>query len=544
MWLDRALQFHVAALAVLGAIFVGLRHEATVVPALAAIAAVAAFLVTDVLAWVRLNRWAANAIIVVAVGWSLREFIEISPDEKLMAIASMLCYLQIVLLFQEKGARIYWQLIVLSTLEVVVAAALDLGPQFGLLLTLYAVIALGALVLLCIHRETRGRAPAPADSLTATRPAWPVLLRGVQVSSPSATDSRPESGMTPRILIRQTALLAGVTILFAVVFFYATPRLGEASWLGGRSGKAGVSGFKPEIRLDQGGRIHLSSQVVMRVALSKTPPDRRSVELVGDPYFHGALLTEYMPDERGSRWLPWRPLTPIGEGPREPRGGLLRAGPQTTTSLVRQDIVLEPSGSSVRFAIMPTQPYTDLLTVPYGTPSRRESESTPVPRQRRYSVATPAISGDRQLHAIPNPNRRLSDLDKAISDAEKERTTDFEASRFPQLAETAAEVIRQHNLTAGTSLDKALALERHFLAAGAYHYSLHLDFTRDRSLDPVEDFVANHRTGHCEYFASALALMLRSQGIRLQRRHVQLRRSLLRRRATACAQLGGGVAAE
>ena len=60
MWLDRALQFHVAALAVLGAIFVGLRHEATVVPALAAIAAVAAFLVTDVLAWVRLNRWAAE----------------------------------------------------------------------------------------------------------------------------------------------------------------------------------------------------------------------------------------------------------------------------------------------------------------------------------------------------------------------------------------------------------------------------------------------------------------------------------------------------
>jgi hypothetical protein len=167
MWLDRALQFHVAALAVLGAIFVGLRHEATVVPALAAIAAVAAFLVTDVLAWVRLNRWAANAIIVVAVGWSLREFIQISPDEKLMAIASMLCYLQIVLLFQEKGARIYWQLIVLSTLEVVVAAALDLGPQFGLLLALYAVIAIGALVLLCIHRETRGRAPAPADSLEA-----------------------------------------------------------------------------------------------------------------------------------------------------------------------------------------------------------------------------------------------------------------------------------------------------------------------------------------------------------------------------------------
>src|SRR5262245_20255379 len=36
---------------------------------------------------------------------------------------------------------------------------------------------------------------------------------------------------------------------------------------------------------------------------------------------------------------------------------------------------------------------------------------------------------------------------------------------------------------------------------------------RKSDLDPIEDFVANHRTGYCEYFASALVLMLRSQGI-------------------------------
>ena len=36
---------------------------------------------------------------------------------------------------------------------------------------------------------------------------------------------------------------------------------------------------------------------------------------------------------------------------------------------------------------------------------------------------------------------------------------------------------------------------------------------RDPALDPIEDFIANHPRGHCEYFATALALMLRSQGI-------------------------------
>src|SRR5262249_34930911 len=73
---------------------------------------------------------------------------------KLMAIGSMLCLLQTVLFFQEKTARIYWHLIVLSVLEVVVAAALDLGPSFVPLLVLYLAVGLGTLVLLCAYRET------------------------------------------------------------------------------------------------------------------------------------------------------------------------------------------------------------------------------------------------------------------------------------------------------------------------------------------------------------------------------------------------------
>ena len=36
---------------------------------------------------------------------------------------------------------------------------------------------------------------------------------------------------------------------------------------------------------------------------------------------------------------------------------------------------------------------------------------------------------------------------------------------------------------------------------------------RDLSIDAIEDFVSNHPRGHCEYFATAMALMLRSQGI-------------------------------
>jgi len=56
---------------------------------------------------------------------------------------------------------------------------------------------------------------------------------------------------------------------------------------------------------------------------------------------------------------------------------------------------------------------------------------------------------------------------------------------------------------------RAAALEHWLRESGEYRYSLQMDVT-DPDLDPVEDFVVNRKSGHCEYFASALALLLRS----------------------------------
>jgi transglutaminase-like putative cysteine protease len=505
MSLDRALQLLIASLTILGAVFVGQGNEGAHVPAATAFAAVAAVAVTDVLGLVRLNRWLANLIAIVAVGWSLREFFQLASDEKLMAIANMLCYLQIVLLFQEKSPRVYWQLLVLSILQVVVGAALDVGPQFAILLGLYAVLALSALILLCVYREARRTALAKTELSAESRPSWQVLLANPEVAPRGAVEVELARGLTALTLVRQIGLLAAVTLLFSVVFFYATPRLSDGAWQVGNPG-GGVAGFRPEARIAEGGRVHLTSQVVMRVALSRMS-DRRPIVLVGEPYFHGEVLTEYRPDEQGSRWLPWRPSGPY-EGRR--RSAFATMAPQTTHNLVRQDIILEASTSNRKFAIVPTQPLWDLAIVPYGSPPRGENETFSIPRQQRYSAVTPAIRSDRQLHAIPNP-RTLSD--PVAFSAEMQRALAFDHERFAGLAETAARVLEDQEVTEARTLDKILALERHFHVPGSYHYSLNLNFPRDRELDPIEDFVNNHHTGHCQYFASALVLMLRSQGI-------------------------------
>ena len=58
----------------------------------------------------------------------------------------------------------------------------------------------------------------------------------------------------------------------------------------------------------------------------------------------------------------------------------------------------------------------------------------------------------------------------------------------------------------------ARLFEQQLSLSGQFHYSLQ-GVQRDESIDAVEDFVSNHPSGHCEYFATALAMMLRSQGI-------------------------------
>ena len=59
----------------------------------------------------------------------------------------------------------------------------------------------------------------------------------------------------------------------------------------------------------------------------------------------------------------------------------------------------------------------------------------------------------------------------------------------------------------------AKQIERHFTSTGSYRYSLDLNAESVAGLDPIEQFVAVDRLGHCQYFASAMAMMLRSQKI-------------------------------
>ena len=59
---------------------------------------------------------------------------------------------------------------------------------------------------------------------------------------------------------------------------------------------------------------------------------------------------------------------------------------------------------------------------------------------------------------------------------------------------------------------KANAILNFLRDSGRFEYTTKAAVDNSR-MDPIEDFLVNRKKGHCEYFASALALMLRAAGI-------------------------------
>src|SRR5262249_57566678 len=57
--------------------------------------------------------------------------------------------------------------------------------------------------------------------------------------------------------------------------------------------------------------------------------------------------------------------------------------------------------------------------------------------------------------------------------------------------------------------ERAKRLETHLIQG----YSYTRDFGGRSTENPLEDFLFRYRSGHCEYFASSMVLLLRSQGI-------------------------------
>lgn len=198
--------------------------------------------------------------------------------------------------------------------------------------------------------------------------------------------------------------------------------------------------------------------------------------------------------------------------------------------LIRMEETFEPTLEPTFFACWPCYLPPDEMDSPQEFSPEREkilfTENEPRPGVP-YSLLTQGFT----IQPAPNPKTnseiRISQSPWTPCQVPVENPELIEPPdpvRFSSLCALAekwhAEILADQSLSAANS-SAAPVPDHAALASGfarrlahspRFHYST-APVRREKALDPLEDFIRNHPQGHCEFYAAALVLMLRSQGI-------------------------------
>jgi len=313
-----------------------------------------------------------------------------------------------------------------------------------------------------------------------------------------------------RRMITAFLMFASGALIFSILLFYFLPR-DNSSWAGPQEVPMTKTGFDDKVSLEHSDLILLSSKLQMNVRYWIPGEEREPFTPTSEPYLRGMALSNLKVDGNRTQWIAppyqiyasdFRPLTS-----------------RATTDWVVQEIVLEPSEDPLLYSVMPPRfiNQEESLTEfewcwPLGAITRQRASEKLTVSHYRYQFKVPIQSTGEFFSAYPYMSRDgLIPLTPEKDPGNYGWLTYLDPDRYPTLVKVAGEVADQ--VDDGNHQVIAKRLESYF-ENRQYAYTLDFrDIERDESLDTVEDFFANFRKGHCEYFASALALMLRSQGI-------------------------------
>jgi hypothetical protein len=476
---------------------------------------------------IRAANYLGGAIAAAAAGWVAWQFFRPWggtlldqlpwPTSLLPYLGPLLMILIPAKLFRPKHNGDFWALQGIGLIAVALGCALAGDPPFGVLLFAYLVSVIWSLSLFYYFREQER---AGVDGRRAAVPTRPLA---------------------------QAGRWAAAVVVLAMVLFLATPRSGDARWdlaLNGGRLQTGVDDNRPGIDLNRSGTLQVSRDLVFEVLATRPSDDpadaadKPKTDLDPGQRWRSTVFNYY----ESGRWE-FRPHSEemrFGMGSRRPEFGRGPFLPQ------RENAVLSrpgPQGYYLEYHPHTRNLHTRILAEPIVLFGRRgerlntvvsitdewnqpwvvspEGELVPPPlslgihrvvyKQVVVSPAEPGVSPSiradenflehyRNHQAVP----RLRGWGRAVL----QRLVDQGRLQAAALGRPGEDdrVPPEHYEAVARTLEAFLG------QSGAFKYSLNLE-RRDAALDPVEDFVLNTRKGHCSRFATALALILRSQGV-------------------------------
>lgn len=409
-----------------------------------------------------LPNWALNVMGGVYLPLFLLDVrLSVTRNSPVKALLHLILFLVIVKLYSIRREKDKWHLMVAIFFVFIGAMATSSHVTISIYLLAFMVLGLYVLAQLAHLHVLTSMGQQKVEEATAKRPAFSV--------------GRP--------LWIGTLLI----IVIGVPLFASMPRVREPYILGrGGLGIGRTTGFSDSVDLGVTSRIRGNRNVALRVQYAA--PIDSSSEL----RFKGATFEYY----RNRRWF--RELRQ--HGGLRPRGdGYYQASLDTTVDDRRQGT----TGRSANEAIIFLEPLgNNSLVVPIET--------------QAVKVGSRAITADPGGALLLPAFRRRDTL-----------RFEVELSQKPVIAGILGQEGSLSALEIGEEVTPRIRqLARQIMGDGGdqerinrllgnllREYSYTDDFTGRDGQNPLEDFLFVYRSGHCEYFATVMVLMLRSQGI-------------------------------
>ncbi len=395
------------------------------------------------------------------------------------ASVHLLLFGMVTKIFSVQRDRDHIYLAVLAFLEVLSAAILTVDTVFLAAFSVFLLVAVATFISMEMRRSAMAAGNIQRAAIIPAQTRRRFNFRSLDASLSSTS----------------LAIVFGI-LVFSVALFFAMPRLsgGYLSRLAQQN--ALVSGFSDNVQLGEIGRIQQSSQVVMHVRIEgglRIPELRMRGATLGNfdghQWFNPPHQSEMVDQNSysGRYDIETRDTT-------FPRS-LTRFAVGDTHRVVKYRVVMEPIGTNVVFLIpAPRFVFADFreATIDFGQSILNTD----------HDRATNNYNGISDISQPAPEQLRGSVVDYDSSIANKYLQLPAVDPRVKKLADDLA--IKQTN-----AFDKAAAINAYL--SNTFGYTLELPTERQR--DPIANFLLVRKKGHCEYFASAMTVMLRVEGI-------------------------------
>ncbi len=402
-----------------------------------------------------------------------------------------------------RRAREHMQLLLLGTLLMLVGAVVNAELSYPVLLAAYVPVSAFVLVLNLLVSE--------GERL------------GQRVSHRLHSEVRARASE----LRRAAARVSVYAFAGAIVTFLVFPRFGVGAFLRGNMAREAKSGFSNEVRLGDFGTIKDDATVVMHLypmSLDDTP-SRLDVYLRGTSFDHyEAGVWEHRIAGIPAPLVPFQGFSTLAEtgkplletSPRPPGEVPGRSAPQrfrivpvagfaSSQDMLRARVTLEDLGTDVLFVaseplavrILPRGALERAISPTRGRSGEVRAIKPPGPVQYEFlsRTGTPTLA---ELAAVVDPTVS-PDVERYLQ-------------RSPTLSPEVGTLARALTRESKNRIERVEAIHRH-LQTFAYTVDLKPSERVLAGADPIEGFLFESRSGHCEYFASAMTVLLRELGV-------------------------------